>query len=280
MVAAVVWPLRIAGRNYDNSWAGCQEVGRVARGRDAGAFVEKIPPFPGPLPASSAEERTPLGLQRRCGLPHPPAPSRNHQRGGAPVECDGTRRRVARVAQVAQVAWKLAADTGRRSHLQICVSGTSHRLARTKVMRPGRLAVVAWVFTTRAAGKSTLPPASSRIILRSGQTCRTVIVFARNGSSLRASHWLAPTECVRYLHRKIGAWFQIMATYLRAASILARGPVLRDHQRGGARWKNTASFAHLSVLQEVAREFLVESPFSIEARIRGESGTKTCPLLR
>ncbi len=54
---------------------------------------------------------------------------------------------------------------------------------------------------------------------------------ARSGNRIRASQWLAPTEFVRFRGAKIGELFQVRATYLRAASILAGCPDFRNHQR-------------------------------------------------
>ena len=53
-----------------------------------------------------------------------------------------------------------------------------------------------------------------------------------------------------------------------------------NHQRGGVRCKKMESLGHLCVLQEIMRDFLVESLFSVDTGIGGESDTKTCPLLR
>ncbi len=131
----------------------------------------------------------------------------------------------------------------------------------------------------RRCGHLHPPAPSPNHLLTTGQVCRTVNVGGRDGS-LRTSQWLAPTGLVRFWGTRIGELFQIRATYMRAASILARCHVLRNHQRGGARCKKMEALGHMCVAQEIMREFLFESPFSIESGIGGESGTRTLPLLR
>ncbi len=109
-----------------------------------------------------------------CGRPRPAAPCRNPQL------------RAGQVCRTVNVG-------GRDGSLR-----ASQWLAPTECVRfgAGRLA--------RCCGRPQSAAPSRSPQLRAGQVCRTVNVGGRDGS-LRASQWLAPTECVRFWRRKNGA---------------------------------------------------------------------------